>query len=40
MRRVLALGDSFVEAFMVGDAQTVTARLEEALARARLPRRR
>jgi lysophospholipase L1-like esterase len=31
-RRVLALGDSFVEAFMVPDAQTVTARLEEALA--------
>lgn len=31
-RRVLALGDSFVEAFMVADAQTVTARLEAALA--------
>jgi acetyltransferase AlgX (SGNH hydrolase-like protein) len=30
--RVLALGDSFIEAFMVGDGQTVTARLEEALA--------
>jgi hypothetical protein len=30
--RVLALGDSFVEAFMVGDAQTVTSRLEKALA--------
>jgi lysophospholipase L1-like esterase len=30
-RRVLALGDSFVEAFMVPDAQTVTARLEDAL---------
>jgi lysophospholipase L1-like esterase len=29
--RVLALGDSFVEAFMVPDAQTVTARLEGAL---------
>jgi hypothetical protein len=29
--RVLALGDSFVEAFRVGDAQTVTARLEEGL---------
>jgi hypothetical protein len=30
--RVLALGDSFVEAFMVEDAQTVTARMEAALA--------
>ncbi|HEU0090827.1 MAG TPA: SGNH/GDSL hydrolase family protein, partial [Vicinamibacteria bacterium] len=30
--RVLALGDSFVEAFMVEDAQTVTARLEADLA--------
>ena len=30
--RVLALGDSFVEAFMVEDAQTVTARLEASLA--------
>jgi hypothetical protein len=30
--RVLALGDSFVEAFMVDDARTVTARLEDALA--------
>ena len=29
--RVLALGDSFVEAFMVEDAQTVTARLEAGL---------
>jgi len=29
--RVLALGDSFVEAFMVPDAQTVTARLEADL---------
>lgn len=31
-RRVLALGDSFVEAFMVRDAETVTSRLEAALA--------
>jgi hypothetical protein len=30
--RVLALGDSFVEAFMVEEAQTVTARLEARLA--------
>jgi hypothetical protein len=30
--RVLALGDSFVEAFMVEDAQTVTARTEASLA--------
>jgi SGNH hydrolase-like domain, acetyltransferase AlgX len=30
--RVLALGDSFVEAFMVDDAHTVTARLEADLA--------
>ena len=30
--RVLALGDSFVEAFMVDEAQTVTARLEARLA--------
>lgn len=29
--RVLALGDSFVEAFMVTDAETVTARLESRL---------
>jgi len=32
-RRVLALGDSFVEAFMVDDTQTVTARLEDDLGR-------
>lgn len=31
--RVLALGDSFVEAFMVDQASTVTARLEAALGR-------
>jgi hypothetical protein len=31
--RVLALGDSFVEAFMVSDGETVTAQLESALTR-------
>ena len=31
MARVLALGDSFVEAFMVDDAHTITARLEAHL---------